>query len=76
MWIEEQCHENIPVNWGIIKQCAKDFAPLLGVSEGELEFSNGWIDRFRKRFRLGVKRLHGEGSSADVVLAAAKLLEI
>ncbi|CAG8763913.1 15090_t:CDS:1, partial [Dentiscutata heterogama] len=44
---------------------AKLLADELGVPEGKLYFSSGWLQKFKKRNRICQIKLHGEAGSVD-----------
>ena len=50
----------------ILIEKAKEIANGLGVPEGTLAFSSGWLHRFKKRNGIQVQKLQGEASSADL----------
>ena len=50
----------------ILLEKAKKIANGLGVPEGTLAFSSGWLHRFKKRNGIQVRKLQGEASSADI----------
>lgn len=45
---------------------AKQLADGLEVPDGTLEFSAGWLQKFKKRNGIHQQKLHGEASSADM----------
>src|SRR6185295_7915472 len=45
---------------------AKQLADGLEVPDGTLEFSAGWLQKFKKRNGIHQQKLHGEASSADL----------
>src|SRR2546423_1497950 len=50
----------------LIKEKGKVFAAGLGISEQELLFSNGWIEKFKQRHNLHKVIMHGEAASAPL----------
>ena len=65
LWLLECENRNIPLNWRAITMAGSRFAQRLGYPEGTFKASNGWQDRFRRRFDLAQIHLHGESASAD-----------
>ena len=66
LWMQECEKCNLPINWRTIKIAACDYAEKLGYPPGTFRASNGWQDRFRKRYSLGHIRLHGESASTSL----------
>jgi transposase len=50
----------------ILIEKAKQIANGLGVEEGTLKYSAGWLHRFKKRNGIQEQKLQGEASSADL----------
>jgi hypothetical protein len=50
----------------ILIEKAKQIASGLGVPEGTLTFSPGWLYKFKRRNGIKERKLHGEESSADL----------
>jgi Tc5 transposase DNA-binding domain/Fission yeast centromere protein N-terminal domain len=50
----------------IIKEKARSFAKILGISETDIKFSNGWLDRFKAHNNLRKHYIHGEAKSAPI----------
>jgi hypothetical protein len=44
---------------------AKQIASGLGVPEGTLKFSFGWLQKFKERNKIRYEKLQGEAASAD-----------
>ena len=44
---------------------ARDFASHLGITEGEITFSKGWLRQFKERHNVKRIRMHGESGSVD-----------
>lgn len=61
----------------IIIEKAKKLADGLGVPDGTLSFSHGWLQKFKDRNGIHQRKLHGEASSVDisVVVDALPLLK-
>ena len=67
-WVEQVTAAAVEFNEHLIKEKGKEFAKLLGMHENEMQFSNGWIQKFKKRNQLRVysDRLHGEAGSVSI----------
>ena len=65
-WIlRHQDHVNLTGN--LIKEKAKRLAELLSDGESTLRFSNGWLEKFKKRHGIRSYRRFGESGSVDPV---------
>ena len=60
IWMASCEGNNYPITWDTVVNKANFFAEIQ-----DFAFSNGWIDRFRKRSGFRGHRLHGESSSTD-----------
>ncbi|KAG9295587.1 hypothetical protein G9A89_000952 [Geosiphon pyriformis] len=63
--LEQVTAATIKFNDQLIKEKGKNFAKLLGMHENEMQFSNGWIQKFKKRNQLRVYRFHDEAGSVS-----------
>ena len=60
-------HQNKAIlSEAILIEKAKQIANGLGVEEGTLKYSAGWLHRFKKRNGIQEQKLQGEASSADL----------
>ena len=64
-WVEQLTAATIEFNERLIKEKGKEFAMLLGMQENEMQFSNGWIEKFKKRNQLRAYKLRGEAGSVS-----------
>ena len=64
----------IEFNEQLIKEKGKEFAKLLGMQENEMQFSNGWVQKFKKRNQLHVYRLYGGEASSVSTEQAEKII--
>ena len=64
-WVLQMQHQRISVSGDMIKAQAKKFAERVGV-EKEMLFSNGWLDKFKKRNGFGLQKIHGESGDAEM----------
>ena len=65
------------LNDAIIIEKAKLFANSLKIPENELQFSSGWLHKFKERNGIRLRKLHGEASSVnqDVVIESRLSLQ-
>jgi hypothetical protein len=68
-WISRMDAINGYVTDEIIIRKAKEFGQKLNICD--LQFSNGWLYRFKNRFNLKLKVLHGEANSMNDVDVSA-----
>lgn len=55
----------LPISAMMLKLQAKKYAKEVGIGEKNFSASNGWLDRWRKRFGVTSLNLHGEGGDVD-----------
>ncbi|KAE9528600.1 hypothetical protein AGLY_012175 [Aphis glycines] len=55
--------QNIPVSGILIKEKAKSYAEMFGISD--FTASDGWLSNFKKRHNLVFKKICGESASVD-----------
>ena len=65
-WVEQVSASAVVLNEQLIKEKGWSFANLLGIDEDDFHFSNGWIQKFKKRNQLVSYKFHGEGASAPI----------
>lgn len=64
-WVLQKQNSNICLTGELLIEKARDFCRLLHVpSEDQLEFSSGWLTRFKQRVGLRQVVFHGEAASA------------
>ena len=56
-WFVNARHQNIPVSWSIFKAKALYFAKEFGMDK--FQASNGWTDRWKKRFNVSFRSVSG-----------------
>ncbi|POW17221.1 hypothetical protein PSTT_00543 [Puccinia striiformis] len=61
-WVVEAQSRRMPINDEILRMKANKFANLLSI---DLKLSNGWLYKFKNRFRINRVELHGEAGSVD-----------
>ena len=57
----------------ILIEKAKELADGLGIPNGTLKFSAGWLQKFKDRNGIHQQKLHGEASSANLAAIADSL---
>lgn len=67
LWVENVSAGGVILTDVLIKEKAKIFAEALNIQEEELAFSNGWLEKFKKRNNIHKYRIHGESESAPLV---------
>lgn len=69
-WIYTRNSKGVMPNGDLVKMFGKDLLEeankLLPASDQRiLKFSKGWVERFKKRFAIRFRRLHGKALSSD-----------
>ncbi|GAA5917852.1 hypothetical protein JCM5296_004402, partial [Sporobolomyces johnsonii] len=64
LWCTQALSANVVLSGLLIIEKARDFARLLGPYD-ELDFSRGWLDKFKNRHGLRRFNFHGEASKMD-----------
>ncbi|KAF8706676.1 DDE protein, partial [Rhizoctonia solani] len=79
-WILQKQGRGIRLTGDIICEKARDFCRLFNIAESEtLKFSNGWLNRLKKRFGLVAFKFHGKAASAPterLVTEIPRILEL
>ncbi|CCO32120.1 Tigger transposable element-derived protein 6 [Rhizoctonia solani AG-1 IB] len=76
-WILQKQDRGIRLTGDLIREKARDFCRLFNIPEQEtLKFSNGWLDRLKKRFGLVAYKFHGEAASAPTERLATEVPRI
>lgn len=66
LWVENVTAGGVTLTDLLIKEKARIFAQALNIQECELLFSNGWLEKFKKRNNIRRYRAHGEAGSAPL----------
>jgi hypothetical protein len=66
IWVENVTAGGITLTDLLIKEKAKVFAQAFSIQESDLVFSNGWLDKFKKRNNIQRYHMHGEAGSAPL----------
>ena len=64
MWFNDVRTKNLPVNSDMIIKKAKKFGGELGVVG--FSYSNGWLERFKKRHGILLHKVHGESNEVNL----------
>src|SRR5690242_13562145 len=63
LWVENVTADGVILTDLLIKEKAKIFATAFNIQEDDLAFSNGWLQKFKKRNNIRKYRIHGESES-------------
>lgn len=66
LWVENVTAGGVILTDLLIKEKARIFAEAFNIQENELVFSNGWLQKFKKRNNIRRFRIHGESGSAPL----------
>jgi len=66
LWMSDTKAHNLPISDEMIIEKAKMFGEQIGISRFEFKYSNGWLDKFKKRNGITSKTMSGEKASADL----------
>jgi hypothetical protein len=66
LWVENVTAGGVTLTDLLIKEKARVFAQAFNIQEGELTFSNGWLEKFKKRNNVQRYYAHGEAGSAPL----------
>lgn len=67
-WIRQRRSEGVPLNGLMIMKQAKKFHEDLNI-QGDCQYSEGWLQKFKKRHGIKYLKICGEKASADHVAA-------
>jgi hypothetical protein len=76
LWVENVTAGGVIVTDLLIKEKARIFAGALNIAENELVFSNGWLQRFKKRNNIRKYRIHGESGSAPLASLSEERIKL
>src|SRR4051812_9619254 len=66
IWVENVIARGVTLTNLLIKEKAKIFTQAFNIQESDLVFSNGWLDKFKKRNNIQRYRAHREAGSAPL----------
>ena len=64
MWFNDVRTKNLPVNSDMLIEKAKKFGGELGVVG--FSYSNGWLERFKKRQGILLHKVHGDSNEVNL----------
>ena len=65
-WVLQCQHKRIFLTGDVIKTKAEQFAKKMSIPDDEVPlFSNGWLEKFKKRHSLNQFQTHGESGSVN-----------
>ena len=73
-WITE-CENQVNMSGDLIKEKATEVFPRLYPDAPAIEFSNGWLEKFKHRHNIRSHRRFGESGSVDMEALSARLPE-
>ena len=66
LWVENVTAGGIILTDLLIKEKARIFTQAFNIPKSNLTFSNGWLEKFKKRNHIQRYRAHGEAGSAPL----------
>ena len=66
LWVENATAGGVILTDLLIKEKAKIFAEAFNIQEEDLTFSNGWLQKFKRRNNIRKYRIHGKSGSAPL----------
>jgi hypothetical protein len=76
LWTIDKLRNKISISDSIVVNQAKRFGEQLGISNLELSYSRGWLEKFKLRFNLRRYTKHGEADKVDLKLIEDKIINI
>ena len=70
------CQHQVVLSDAVLIEHAKSLASKLEIPEGALNFSVGWLQKFKKRHSIHQVKLHGEGASVDLTVVSEALPQL
>ena len=71
LWQTMATNKGISVSDSLLIEKAKEFGQMLGICEGSsFMYSEGWLEKFKKRFNLKLYKIVGESGSVSEELIA------
>jgi len=68
LWITYARNENLILTNEILIEKAKRLSQKLGNIPNDFKYSNGWLERFKKRFDVKKRIIHGETANVNLAL--------
>ena len=66
LWVENVTAGGVILTDLLIKEKAKIFAEAFNIQEKDLSFSNGWLQKFKRRNNIRKYRIYGKSGSAPL----------
>ena len=77
LWQTMATNKGISVSDSLLIEKAKEFGQMLGICEGSsFMYSEGWLEKFKKRFNLKLYKIVGESGSVSEELIAKSRKEV
>ncbi|GES98541.1 tigger transposable element-derived protein 6-like [Rhizophagus clarus] len=76
LWVENAIARGVTLTDLLIKEKARVFAQAFNIQESELVFSNGWLEKFKKRNNIQRYRAHREAGSAPLESLAEERMKL
>jgi hypothetical protein len=65
-WVNQVTAAGLNLTETLLKEKAERFATLFGLGKDALQWSNGWVGKFKVRNGIKAFRLHGEANSGPI----------
>ncbi|CAG8580841.1 5108_t:CDS:2 [Diversispora eburnea] len=65
-WTNQAIAGDMILSDDILQEKGRDFANYFNIEENQINFSRGWVTRFKKRNSIRMYKLHGEADSAPL----------
>lgn len=72
IWISQMNLKNIPLNESMVVEKAKFFGDQLKIDK-DFKYSNGWLEKFKDRFGLRKRVLHGESGNVNQCVVSSAI---
>ncbi|GES95900.1 CENP-B homolog protein 2-like [Rhizophagus clarus] len=76
LWVENTTAGGVTLTDLLIKEKARVFTQAFNIQESELVFSNGWLEKFKKRNNIQRYRAHREAGSAPLESLAEERMKL
>jgi hypothetical protein len=67
VWFSQVQHDIITTDKILIEK-AKEFGEMLGICDQSFKYSQGWLEKFKNRHDIKLKKLAGEAGSVDMAV--------
>lgn len=75
LWVIE-VQDDVPVSGFLLRTQALEFWAAMYPNDARPRFSNGWLEGFKKRFKITSRKRHGEAGSVDIAAITEELEEV